>query len=1529
MNKKLTTALWISLVAFTGVASMSGTISWFVQRARIQPDVSPIEGTTDSSYFAYGNGKKGSANDSPFGITRPRHLYNLAWLTYLGYFTEPTYFELADNIDMTGWTLPPIGTPENPFIGNFNGSGYVISNLTISNDFEKFGNKHPSIVTKTKFDNGDNPLSPETETNNYPNIVGFFGVVGNYKGKYSNAVYSSEINEIKNFGLSNVSVETIATETLIGVVGGYVSGTIQDVAVDTTTINIADDGAQTIGETGITNLSDYSIVGYTTKTKQVRKIDESIYRVNVKGEDEFNVPDGGDGVGWGGSINMYDLYNRLDKMRTNLKNSGNKTNGSYSFRITTNRSAAQVESDPTFTSTTRNTTDPQSDTPLLTYYNTTNYEYGTYSIYNTGSSSNNNDYLYLMGGKNKVTTYWEYYLGTLITNTIGNTTNYMTVTSFTNGAAVINTTNRNSATTWIVPSKSTEYIYTQDPNAPSNRYYLTYVESNDPEEKNLSLKLVGPYTGDNKPGENEALVFTRTDGTASEGTANKVRFVYGNYYLNNYQIDSNNYSWVLSPMPTAPKPLGPEPLLPEGYPEGPSIYETKDYLTDGWLIYYTDDSGKRFYMGTQGYAADGTDKKTSYINAETGLIKGNNFGLSLANNFASLQDGNTTTISNGDRYVQTMFETTSGGFCNNPEITSDALVFNNSQSNYRNWRIYTKNGKKSFVLIINHPTKEGCNTVNKDWYICLNFNNGVFQLYDLGDYTSSQTFDSNNIPNTARFTVETIADVVDDLNNNEEYGVQALYDAAVSDHNKWVDSVEQYDNDYTTYDANLKNTFIIDVNSSENAGEFIDEANPAKNAMVFNYSYTVTNNQGTTTTTFNDTTYIPLNIKKDGAWSSDSDLAPTNSNTGYIVAGSNISGDTFGAGQSDIRVAKYEMDGYISDSFGILDEKLTNIWTIDDGGNRIISEKPHEIKDYSQKVSSYQKYAKSFFDFEGKLNECKPSVYGLRFFRGTISMDRMVTVPKVRIYNENQETYSNYQMPVDSIDFNLSDRGYINFFAGTYIDNGSNIDSFFSLHQIIRDENRQIIAIKEIQAIYSDGEDTHSYILQYKDAPIRFSIPYVIEDGVRYKLAPDPETAQDYSENNKHHANSTMLVADYNEYRTKRNYQMVFNTDWITNHSSTTGDVIESLAQDKLYYFEIPVNEGEYCLGSVPGGNGAYLNYLDIGANASRTQRTTISEHFTRNEKVYEYPIGVAYVNMPDEYKPGDGPFVFNINTPPSADLPENAILVDDANSVCVSLTVGYSGDFKVERVSDQVAQIRAQSSGAIPIYQGDSITTFTESSAPNKNLEITPKSTKDWDILRLSYYDYSAFLDDWTVTVIEDTATSTNGAAFSSYVREVYQYVHYHFGEDNSNNKITNPDDLNIYETGTGNKYMYVDGSYEFMDRNKLKNEGAFVDPETDILITVQTKQDSTDSSSTYTPKIVIVVEPYAFTSEITYCAFSEYDVTIIPVGTDVYLKVTYFNSNNEQTVIYILVDSEFEQITGTSYTVTIYAPQQNTQNP
>lgn len=188
--------------------------------------------------------------------------------------------------------------------------------------------------------------------------------------------------------------------------------------------------------------------------------------------------------------------------------------------------------------------------------------------------------------------------------------------------------------------------------------------------------------------------------------------------------------------------------------------------------------------------------------------------------------------------------------------------------------------------------------------------------------------------------------------------------------------------------------------------------------------------------------------------------------------------------------------------------------------------------------SSFEKYLNSKSDFLSTIGT-GTSIYGLHFMPANINQNHLVTA-EYALINGREKT--NYQMPASSIDFNLASKGTINFFAGTYF-TGNN--SFFSLHHIERNDDDEIESIKEIDEIYKSTNGRKKYIYKYV--------------GGTYSGELD-ET-----------------------------YSLAFSTSRIKTQASLTLKAV--------YYFEIPVNAGEYALGSVNGGTGAYLMYLDIGAN--------------------------------------------------------------------------------------------------------------------------------------------------------------------------------------------------------------------------------------------------------------------------------------------------------------------------------------------
>ena len=110
-------------------------------------------------------------------------------------------------------------------------------------------------------------------------------------------------------------------------------------------------------------------------------------------------------------------------------------------------------------------------------------------------------------------------------------------------------------------------------------------------------------------------------------------------------------------------------------------------------------------------------------------------------------------------------------------------------------------------------------------------------------------------------------------------------------------------------------------------------------------------------------------------------------------------------------------------------------------------------------------------------------------------------------------------------------------------------------------------------------------------------------------------------------------------------YEIIFNTDWITNpvnvqQRSQTDTTYNN--QNRVYYFEIPCNKGEYALGSVDGKIGAYLLYLDIAANGGDEVDSVVSGQgnevstsfkvdFRNPGDTSEFAIMQLFINCPQE----------------------------------------------------------------------------------------------------------------------------------------------------------------------------------------------------------------------------------------------------------------------------------------------------------
>ena len=308
----LTLSFLITSIGILFASALMATSAWFGSIATHTPT---WKAGSEGAYFAYGNGKprvQGNDVDQPYGITKPIHLYNLAWLHYLGfldtndvddeYGLDNLRFELAADIDMTGWILPPIGTKDHPFVGLFDGQGHKISNLKISNSLNDY-NRIPFGINRSDFPSKIN-------------IVGLFGVVGKYESQ-AIASYDTSANEIINTGITGLTVISKSETTLAGLAVGYLNGKIEGVAINNSNIDLSSSGGDPISSiTG--NISDYSLVGYAKKAQNLTISDPNDKLGTIQSSTTTHytptvsnpfLTQGGNE--WGASIDMESLYTKM------------------------------------------------------------------------------------------------------------------------------------------------------------------------------------------------------------------------------------------------------------------------------------------------------------------------------------------------------------------------------------------------------------------------------------------------------------------------------------------------------------------------------------------------------------------------------------------------------------------------------------------------------------------------------------------------------------------------------------------------------------------------------------------------------------------------------------------------------------------------------------------------------------------------------------------------------------------------------------------------------------------------------------------------------------------------------------------------------------------------------------------------------------------------------------------------------------------------------------------------------------------
>ena len=1143
--------LLFALSLLSTVAAATGTFAWFYSVNKIT-NING-RGATDSAYFAYGKGTE----EEPFGIADVRHLNNLAWLQYNGNFdNNHFYFELANDINMSGsqYVIPPIGTEEHPFIGVFDGNGHTINNIKITNDANSFTNKPTKI----------------TYNQSKAEIVGFFGVVG----ELDDDSYSSSVNTLKDVTLDNLTVESKTSNTLIGLAAGYVNADISGVKVGTSKITVNGNSAKSYTN----NLSDYGLVGYTTKTASLGSYQQKL-------SNYYDSSTTGDDAGWGGSIDFKTFYGRLDTLRTNYARTN--VTGGFVYNDVYKEDGERISHEIY----------PNKSKIYHVVYNEDTTKNGvTYNpkIGALKANMNNNTLTsatlyYLAGGHYSVSKTRKYYdhEGFRIYKTVGGVAHYLGASNLTisDGVSIADKSGANAsqALVWELFSGTSGKVTTK---YNDTTYYLAIAANG----TDLVIRSASA----------NGTTFTK----AEDGNGN-IRLSVAKDGSNSY-LDYNN-GWKMVNPPTLspynpPEVTAPNPGTEEEYYAAHGL--NPDNYHGAYQITYMDGDTKRYISVSGSSIVASTEPYTNGWNF--------NGGTSLPTSNSSV----TIKAYTGNNQI---------GRNNNSTLTHTTTN--------TNWTATQSGGSWKFSYTVSGDC--GGSTT---YYMKRN-----------GSTLSVATGDNNDT-----FTLEETSTSISNFNSSlhdawEE--AKELYDGQVEARDEYINVTrpqeeEEYEESLNAHNTAFTTAFIP-----------VEEISEASGNVVSGPDYQdIDRSEGMEYENDQDVTYLPLTVEDT--------LEAKTTNTGYIMGGETYTSVASAASDSSNGNARIASFYKISESItnynrntgefsedSVYTYDANGIHTIDDDNNNFV--KYHESKD----------------KIEATLNSGQDKVYGLHFTSIGISKDALITAKYAAI---NGEEFTNYKMPANSIDFNLREQGYINFFAGTYGNSGTSattIDSFFSLHQIKR-TGTTIDSIDEIQEIYSDGVNGHSYIYKFTNGD-EYSVPYSIDQysakkfyvlGTKYLIT---DTAHGgFADGVYHKLSSSEFNTQYASAFTK-----IFDMSWLKDHSyysSGSGNITEAF--HKAFYFEIPTNPGEYALGTVTGKTyGAYLIYLDIAANAANKDKITAYA-------VYTYQSGLDYPSGVD----------FNISTLEGVSGGETAAIMifagatssGDVDFTVSGSAVNYEGDF-------------------------------------------------------------------------------------------------------------------------------------------------------------------------------------------------------------------------------------------------------------
>ena len=1087
-RKKAALITGISFIVLS-VSLAIPSLAWFA-KAQTSSRLDGLSGTAHGSYFNGGDGSK----DNPFEINNPKQLYYFNWLQDLGYFNMPNdgktaidqlYFKLTSDLDMTGYTLPPAGTKQYPFVGNFDGASHSISNLVITNDESALKQADPPKGATYS----DGTLSQAQ-------IVGFFGVVGSLDGsdKVNSYTYDTKANAINNLGFDGLDVISSSSSTLMGLAAGYVNGLIKGVGVKDSSLQAKSSATPITDVAGVKNISDYSLVGYATEDykSQTEVRDETLATPQI---DNPNTNHGS--TNWGGSVNMKQMYNDLESEERNKDISQDVY---YVSSESVTVSPEGIESEPT------------------------NIAYGTgYSSKFTQSESSYGSRYYYRNGER--------------TDAEGNViASYGLPYEDLDSQKYVFILGSYKATSSSLEKTVTQTIQAYEKTISKNGVYLAL----DPSSSGSTRSLIA--TSD----PSKALHWQFKDGKVT--TTIKSPAATGGVVTSTLALTGNGST--------------------------PSL--TSATGTNVWT--WTFDEEKGNLSATR----DGT---TYYLDLENGswILRSSPFYLTIKDT-----SSNTYLAYSKDEYEPV--GSSSG--------SSDTAAWQYDSTNTC-YRPVANSQLMLSVVSTNWEQKPILTTKTKS-------DNSSYARFTLSGANSDGT-------GTGYLKVDNF-----DGDGRTSYLVYSSNSFQVSYRTGWFGQHSNLPGQKDNFQiAKVENT---PVEAGLRFGSVKDSVYTSETREV----------RRPATATVNPT-YVPLAFSYSDA-NKTTISGVSDMNTGYLVGGANYVNSDDRAG--DIRASKYYTLKQLYKSFGksssstrytydtenlqVLTHSSTkkidgsysdNGWTkIKDNYN---SSSNVSVSGFTKSVDSsiFSRYDNARQNLQyticGTYDNASMSgnttLYGIHFMDAAISKDHLTTVGKATVYDRAAEAqyqenlkkylagelgeapkqtgsvYKDYEVPEDSIDFNLATDGYVTFFGASYYVNtayGEN-NSFFGLSEIIRDENQKITDIRSIQRIYANL------------GPDKAEKPYV-------------------------YAYDRSLPANTDE------NHMIFDVSWIS-----TDVQMENYC---LYYFEIPINSGEYALGSVSGKNGAYLLYLDIGTGAADYQSVTIEEKTTSKIIKQSYPLGVDFI---------------------------------------------------------------------------------------------------------------------------------------------------------------------------------------------------------------------------------------------------------------------------------------------------------------